>query len=132
MSKAFKKGDAVTFISDWDRKGTVTFRDAIVHSCGKKQMILTDEQTGEEIGRHFKPEIGGEMGGTFPRMTEEEAVAKGLEIAERVLAKEREHFARCLAGNNGESYDNAIRKNIAALHEPRVISYPGWARKFKG
>lgn len=134
MAKAFTKGQEVTFIADWDRKGTVTFRHAVVYSCGAKQMVLTDAETGEEMGRHFRPQVGSlettiqnggyrMAGGTFPRMTDEEAVEAGLKVAASIQAYEREHFTRCLAGGHGESYDAAIRKNIAELHDLRAISY---------
>lgn len=124
MTKAFNKGDLVTYIADWDRKGTVYFRHAVVYSCGKKQMVLTDAETGEEMGRHFAP-VRGEDGacGTFPRMTDEDARAACLKAAERILERERAHYERCLAAGNGADYDAAIRRNIEALHDPRAISH---------
>lgn len=125
MTKAFNKGDEVTYISDWDRKGTTYFRHAVVYSCGKKQMVLTDAETGEEMGRHFKP-VRAALGeaGTFARLTEEEATAAALALADHILARETAHFERCLQNDTaGEGYKNAIRRNIAALHEPRVSSY---------
>lgn len=134
MAKAFTKGQEVTYIADWNRKGTVTFRHAVVYSCGAKQMVLTDAETGEEMGRHFSPKVGSletviengcyrMAGGTFPRMTDEQAVEAGLKVAAAIQAYEREHFARCLAGGHGESYNAAIQKSIAALHDLRAISY---------
>lgn len=125
MTKAFNKGDEVTYINDWDRKGTTFFRHAIVYSCGKKQMVLTDAETGEEMGRHFYPvraEIGG--AGTFARMTDAEAIAAALALAENVLINQTAHFERCLRNETaGEGYRNAIRKDLARLHEPRAASY---------
>jgi hypothetical protein len=134
MTKAFTKGQEVTYISDWDRKGTVTYRHAVVYSCGKKQMVLTDAETGEEMGRHFDPFQGSletvslgygfkMAGGTFPRMTAEEAVEAGLKVAASIQEYERQHFARCLAGNHGAGYDASIRESIAELHDLRAISY---------
>lgn len=126
MAKAFKKGDLVTYLNDWDRKGTVTFRHAIVHSCGAKQMVLTDAKTGEEMGRHFAPELGtiGKPG-TFPRMTTEEAQAAGLELANTILANERAHFTRCLNNpNTSEQYKAAVRKDLDSLHGPAVLEFP--------
>lgn len=125
MTKAFNKGDEVTYIGDWDRKGTTCFRHAIVYSCGKKQMVLTDAETGEEMGRHFSPERA-EIGsaGTFARMTDAEAAAAGLVLAENILARETAGFERCLQNDTaGEGYKNAIRKSMAQLHEPRAASY---------
>jgi hypothetical protein len=134
MAKAFKKGQEVTYISDWDRKGTVYFRHAVVYSCGAKQMVLTDADTGEEMGRHFRPVAGSlettkegpasrMAGGTFPRMTDEQAVEAGLKVAAAIQQSERDLFARCLAGGHGESYDASIRKDIAALHDLRAAEY---------
>jgi hypothetical protein len=134
MATAFRKGQKVTFIADWDRKGTVTFRHAVVYSCGMKQMVLTDAVTGDEMGRHFKPAVGSletiktdncyrMAGGTFPRMTDEEAVEAGLKVAAAIQQYEREHFARCLAGGHGEGYNMSIRKDIDALHDLRAIPY---------
>jgi hypothetical protein len=129
----FKKGDKVTYIADWDRKGTVYFQQAVVYSCGKKQMVLTDEKTGNEMGRHFKPELGstenrvGTNGGTYmaggvwPRLTAEEATEIGMKVAASIREFEDAHFARCLAGNHGEAYDRGIRESMAKLHDLKVI-----------
>jgi hypothetical protein len=122
MGKAFTKGQEVTQIADWDRKGTVTFRHAVVYSCGAKQMVLTDAETGEEMGRNFRPVVG-EVCGTFPRMTDEEARAACLRAAEAILDYERAHYNRCLSGGHSEAYNASVRKDLAALHEPRAISY---------
>lgn len=131
MAKAFNKGDEVTYINDWDRKGTVSFRHAVVYSCGKKQMVLTDAETGEEIGRHFRPERA-EIGdaGTFARMTDAEATAAALALADNIIVRETAHFERCLQNETaGEGYKNAIRRNLAALHEPRAASYHDLANR---
>lgn len=125
MTKAFNKGDEVTYISDWDCKGTTFFRHAIVYSCGKKQMVLTDAETGAEMGRNFCPERA-EIGcvGTFARMTDAEATAAALALAENIIANEAARFERCLQDDTaGEGYKNAIRKDLAQLHAPRAASY---------
>lgn len=137
MAKAFKKGDLVTFIADWDRKGTVYYRQAVVYSCGTKKMVLTDEATGGELGCNFKPQVGSLVsftaelpngfkvrtpaGGTFPRMTDEEAEAACLAVAASIRKDEEEHYARCLAGDHGEAYDAGIRKEIERFHEFRAL-----------
>ena len=125
MTKAFNKGDEVTYISDWDRRGTALFRHAIVYSCGKKQMVLTDAETGEEMGRHFRPEraeIG--RGGTFARLTDAEATAAALALAENILIDQTAHYERCLQNDAaGEGYKSSIRKSLAELHAPRAASY---------
>lgn len=132
MTAAFKKGQEVTYIADYDRKGTVYFFHAVVHSCGKKQMVLTDAKTGKERGRHFAPRVGSTVteienntykaaGGTFPRLEGEQLQEVAMQIAAEVQKTQREHFARCLAAGHGESYDAAIRRQIEELHELRVI-----------
>lgn len=123
MAKAFAKGQEVTYIADWDHKGTVYFRHAVVYSCGMKQMVLTDAETGVEMGRHFSPQVG-EIVGTFPRMSDDEARAACLRAAEVLLAKERAHFAQRLSvWGDDPGYAAAIQRNLDALHEPRATSY---------
>lgn len=125
MTKDFNKGDEVTYIADWDCKGTTYFRHAIVYSCGKKQMVLTDAETGEEMGRHFDPKRA-ETGnaGTFARMTDAEAAAAALALAKNILANETAHFERCLQKDTAdEGYKNSIRRSMAKLHEPRSSTY---------
>lgn len=132
MSKAFKKGQQVTFIQSWDNKGTVTYRQAVVHSCGTKQMILIDELTSEEMGRHFRPELGDvskvtafNWNATFPRMSEEEAIALCLDAGAKVVAAERESIAACRVRNVNApaTYHRALDRDEAALHEPRAVNY---------
>ena len=55
--KHFNKGDRVTLVQLWSRTtGAFYSREAVVYSCGAKQMVLTDAETGVEIGRNFRPE----------------------------------------------------------------------------
>lgn len=51
----FTKGQRVNLIRNWDGKGTFFVTSAVVYSCGKKKMVLTNEKTGEELGRNFLP-----------------------------------------------------------------------------
>jgi hypothetical protein len=127
MTKAFTKGEAVTFLGDWDRKGSAFFRHAVVYSCGAKQMVLTDAVTGEEIGRHFKPvKAEGAEEGTRARMTDEEAAALTLVIGAAVVASETAHFNNCLARHpDNAGYCASIRKSLSELHEPRTINRTG-------
>jgi len=119
----FKKGEKVSYISDWDRKGTVVTREAIVYSCGKKQMILTCAISGKEIGRNFKPQVAeaGETG-TYKLLEGDALQAAAMLVAEKVLEKERAHFARCLAIGAGANYDDGIRKQLAQLHDAEVLT----------
>jgi len=126
MSKDFIKGQAVTFVQDWDRKGTVYFRHAVVFSCGTKQMVLTDAKTGEEMGRHFNPSLGvrySNEGQTFPRLSDEEAIAVCLKLGAERVQSEKTRLEHCLTLGYSEDYDNATRREIAQLHEPRALDY---------
>lgn len=124
MNKSFKKGQEVTYIASWDDKGTFYFRHAVVYSCGAKQMVLTDAATGAEMGRHFRPEAGdltdvcGFIGGTFPRMTDEEATATCLALAARYIERSRAHY---IERSSHPSYSReGCLKSLAELHEPRA------------
>lgn len=129
--KAFKKGEMVTHFGDWDRKGTVYFRQAVVYSCGKKEMILTDKTTGEELGRFFKPvEATGNELGTRKVMSDDDAKSLGLDLAIEVIKKEVAHLHNCInrygnaAGNAAnDGYVKAIEKDLDAIHNPRCDSY---------
>lgn len=129
---AFKKGQLVTVIGSWDNKGTVYYRHAVVYSCGKKQMILTDAVTGEEFGGIFRnPKVGSldtvtshNWNGVFLRMTDAEAEAACLIAGERVLIKMREHYANCISRESGSvHYVRAIQKDLDELDvcKPRAM-----------
>lgn len=53
----FTKGQSVKSIAAWDNIATFVVRDAIIVSCGKKQMALADAHTGAPLGRNFKPQV---------------------------------------------------------------------------
>jgi hypothetical protein len=142
MAKTFTKGDTVHHIASWDgQKRIYTYRKAIVHSCGKKQMVLTDAETGQEMGRHFKPDgwdsyttelIDGTwqrgpnsvmLQGTFAGLTDEEAEAKALEMAQAARANDLAIYQRRLSL---AAFDEAdTRKEIARLEAltPSAKSY---------
>ena len=128
MSKAFTKGQKVTYICSWDNKGTVAYRQAVVHSCGAKQMVLTDEVTGEEMGRHFAPVLGSldnirsfNYGGTFPRMSDDDAAALSLEVGAKVIeaVKADVEYRLTLPAYTKEGQ----AQRLAELHEPRALNY---------
>lgn len=129
MSKAFNKGDLVTLIGSWDNKGTVSYRDAIVHSCGKKQMVLTCATTGEELGRHYAPARGSldkvtgfNWLGVWPRQSREEAEALCLEAGALVIKAVREHLAeRRVRYADDKKFLAALDREEAQLHEPRAL-----------
>jgi hypothetical protein len=128
MTTVFNKGDKVTYITSWDNKGTVVYRDAIVHSCDKKQMILIDPETLEEMGRLFKPAVGFDLRntreGTYPRMTEAEAITECLRLGALIVQEQTHRFNSCITANEANTpYINAIKRELSELHEPRAMSY---------
>ena len=128
---AFKKGQEVTYICSWDNKGTVYFQHAVVYSCGKKQMVLTDAVSGVEMGRHYAPEVGDvatvsgfNWGATFPRLTDAEAEVLCLQLGARIVEINREQYTVRADGTWGQKdkgYRAAMLKDIAELHEPRAM-----------
>lgn len=125
MAKAFKKGDAVTYLASWDNKGTVAYRHAVVHSCGSKQMILTDAVSGQEIGRHFAPVKGdadkvgyAQWSGTFARMTDEEAEALCFAVVSKMPA------ALAVENERRKAFP-ALRPIEVEFHEPRALNRTG-------
>ena len=140
MAKAaFKKGQEVTLITNWDSKGTFAYTHAVVYSCGQKQMVLTDAGNGREMGRNFAPapgrlqagieEKGGVAyhylpGGTFPRMTDEEAEAACLQAG----AAHNAYYAAYWEELKTKAWAHApevMDKEIAALHEPCAVNRTG-------
>lgn len=127
----FRKGQEVTYITNYDHKGTFCYQQAVVYSCGKKRMVLTDAATGEELGRNYVPALGSmeagivgnqirTVGGAFPRMTEDEAEAACLTAAANWLAVERDY----LEGLKLTAWSHApevMDERIAELHEPRAL-----------
>lgn len=130
MAKVFNKGDLVTHITNWDRRGTFIFQTAVVYSAGMKQMVLTDEPTGEEMGRNYKPVIGDDDGtGTFHRMTDAEARAHCLKLGAAWIPSFIDSHEKMIAFNkerwpeSGPGYENCMRRDIEQLHDPVGISY---------
>jgi hypothetical protein len=126
-TQTFAKGQQVTFLGDWDQKGTVVVRDMVVHSCGRKQMTL-HYADGTFAGRNYLPTVRQDYGGAnvcaqvHPRMTEAEAEARGLEMAAEILAYERARYERIMAiPGNTPGYLAAMRRGLGELHEPRVV-----------
>jgi hypothetical protein len=125
MIETFKKSEPVTFIASWDDKGTFYYRHAVVYSCGKKEMILTDAATGEEMGRRFRPVVGiNEDGfaGCVRRLTDAEAEAACLKLAARFVADRRALYTELAdSTKHGRGYADAMKRNLAELHEPQAI-----------
>ena len=125
MGKAFKKGQKVTFIWNWDSKGTVYVRQATVHSCGTQQLKLTCDLTGEEFGHNLRPEVAAAgKKGTRPRIEGEALAAEATAVAVSILEEQRLHFQFCLSQTGtGEGYRKHIQRDLGLLHEPRVLTH---------
>lgn len=123
--KTFTKGQAVTFLQNWDSKGTVRIVDLTVYSCGKKQMVLVDGSGTKFEGRHFYPsETQHSYSRVVARLTKDDAVAAALALGAEVVAGERGRMEKMIAHYDyGEQagYTKAVRRDIAALHEPRAV-----------
>ena len=131
-NKDFTKGQRVVRIGEWDRKGTYYYRRAIVHSAGTKRMTLIDANTNEMIGRNFKPKAGG-IGfhngcfypdGTYPDMTDAEAIALCEKLAAESLERMTENYTRAANDEtNDKHYRAAMQRELERLHEPRAINF---------
>jgi hypothetical protein len=127
MTKAFKKGERVTVINNWDSKGTAYVRHATVHSCGKKILRLTCDVTGDEFGNEFLPVVAahGEVG--VRRFIDGDSLGiEAMAVAISTLEAERKELTYCrdvVGPNAGHGYRDAIQQSIEALHEPRWEMY---------
>ena len=126
--KAYNKGDKVTYITSWDDRGTFAYTHAIVHSCGAKRMVLTNEKSGREMGRCFTParleSIDGLAAagfrGTFPRLDDAQAQALCIAAGNLFVPQLRAQYERKIALANSASYADGIREYIEQLHEARA------------
>lgn len=129
MGKAFTKGQRVTVIGDWDRKGTVWVRHATVHSCGTKVLRLTCEENGDEFGHELFPveAMPGRVG-VRPYIAGLAMEVEAMAVAVHQLEEERKHLTECRDRNANSTtpcrhYIGAMNKSLAALHEPRFGMY---------
>jgi hypothetical protein len=121
----FVKGQLVTFLQNWDNKGTVRICDLVVYSCGKKQMILVDCHGEKFEGRHFYPtESQYGSGVVVPRLSREDAEIAALNLGETIVTMERTRMENCIAHYGypeSHGYTKAVRQGIAELHEARAV-----------
>ena len=121
-TKDFTKGDRVTLIRDWNDKGAVYFNQAIVFSCGAKRMILTDEETGEELGRNYSPKLAANGAlGTRPRVEGAELIAEAFAVAAASQARRIARFED--RATSPDVYPTAAANAVSARNETlRVLS----------
>ena len=126
--KTFTKGQPVTFLQNWDDKGTVRIVDLTVYSCGKKQMVLVDGSGTKFEGRHFYPgETQHSYSRVVARLTKDDAVAAALALGAEIVAAERdrkEQLIACYDFGEQAGYTKAMRLDIAALHEGGLSDGP--------
>ena len=122
--KYYKKGQLVTVIKSWDDKGTMYIRDAVVHSCGLKRLILTDANTGEEFGDWYNPENckrEAEKGlpGVYDRIDEDVVIDVGLTVARNYINKEVSRIKSFIV-NPGSRY---TEEDVRKYHAPLAYRY---------
>lgn len=125
MAKEFKKGEAVTLVRNWNSKGEFAVTAAIVYSCGAKQMVLTDAETGYELGRNFLP-TEKQYSRALVLKAGVDAQAVALECAKKFIADEIAEYERRLTINHPDftpSYKAAIARHMeeAKAFVPSVV-----------
>jgi hypothetical protein len=122
---AFVKNQEVTYLQNWDSKGTVRIIDLIVYSCGRKQMVLVDATGKKFEGCLFQPtEEQIQYGRVVPRLSPEAALTAALELGATIVALERASMENSIARagkSETHNYTKSMREEIAKLHEPRAV-----------
>lgn len=130
MSTCMKKGDKVYVVRDWDRNGTAHVSTATIQSCGKHQVHLLDTY-GSPVGQRLyvkNMNIGGNSTRVLRACDVPDIFKTAMEIAKEYLDFWRDHFERIKASSwyteidkpMTKGYREAIDKDFAKLHEPRV------------
>lgn len=123
----FKKSQSVLKIGRWNHLGAFYIVPATVVSCGKIQMVLQHAETGECLGRNFKPSIE-QYGDCEIRadLTIEQARERALELSAKWIAKDIARMRDAIerAGPvGGDGYVRKMQANIAELEaaSPEVL-----------
>lgn len=128
-SVMFTKGQEVTLFVNWDNKGTVRIVHLTVHSCGKKQMILHDDNGEKFEGRLFRPtEAQIQFGKVLPRVADAEATEIAHQIGAEIVAFQRAEITRAIETCRHSAihpYVVHMKKELDLLHEPRAFFYAG-------
>jgi hypothetical protein len=87
-------------------------------------MVLTDNDTGVELGRNFDPAAAtGTQFGTRLAMEPEAIESLGIELATQFVIEERAAIEAKIAQYGASpGYVAAMRTELDGLHAPRVIS----------
>jgi hypothetical protein len=122
----FKKNQEVTVISIWSRgepgAGSADYRkvqlsidDAVVHSCGKQQMILRSEADTYK-GKFFRPQVEQySVERVLPRMSHEEAVAVAEQLANQFVDREIAQLVNQIerTRDQSEAFRNSLANKLA-------------------
>jgi hypothetical protein len=125
----FVKGETVYRIHSWDGKGTFFVEPCIVHSCGKKRMVLYSIDRSRCVGTDFRPVEEQQGRGTIVRCADRvEAEVRALKLASEWIPAEIKRREETLAhhsdsGLASPAYTRKMNEHIAELKSatPAVI-----------
>jgi hypothetical protein len=131
----FKKGQHVYEIASWNNGGKFFIREAIVHACGKKRMVLNSLDGTRCLGRNYRPtidqyehRIDGQpvrcLSVVIDLPSPDAAKALALELAAEWLVREVADHKRLIAHNqDSPAYIRLMTENLATLEAaaPEVV-----------
>jgi hypothetical protein len=118
IAPKFKVGQPVLFIGNWDRKGTAFVQPCFIKASGKKLIHLLDSSGAPIEQRIYTEKLGNPLYPyrLYPHTGDmRSALAIGLAVSSQLIAKEHEHYQRCLGLDANVNYLSAIRKNLAEV-----------------
>jgi hypothetical protein len=124
MAKTFRKLDRVAVLSNWDSKGGVRIRRAVVHSCGAKVMRLQDD-AGEMFKVAFTPgeaTTGRNISGVVADADNATLEALAIEVGAHTIASGIEQKLASLAHYGeraGAGYIAALNRDLDVLRAAR-------------
>lgn len=125
----FVKGETVYRIHAWDDKGTFFVEPCIVHSCGKKRMVLYSIDRTVCVGTDFRPEEQQQGLGVVVRCADRaEAEARAFKLATEWVPAEIQRVEQTLThysdvGRSSQAYTDKMNQRVAELKSatPAVI-----------
>lgn len=118
-----KKGTHVWLIREWDGKGTIAVERCTVDSWGKRQIHLRRLAGDMTQHRFYTDHVNREAPGTHVLPVEGTDIqTAALGYARECLTYREMQLRRCLSIEGASAgYLKAVRADLEALHEPRVI-----------
>jgi hypothetical protein len=131
----FKKGQHIYEIASWNNGGKFFVREAIVHACGKKRMVLNSLDGTRCLGHNYRPtidqyehRIDGQpvrcLSVVIDLPSLDAAKTLALELAAEWLVREIAHTERCIAHNpDSPAYVRLMTESLATLKAatPEVV-----------